>query len=329
MAFAIKQDSWHEVCGHFEPAFFMKYPVALCPPRENGRRSRGEGFTLIELLVVIAIIAILASLLLPALSRAKTSADRIVCTNNQRQLALALNLFVDDHGVFPVSGTFIGVGHRSRVWIHDLEDYSGGKWPKDNPEGKERRRGIFSCPGYNRVSNYYKGLNNLRSELPSGSYGYNFHGVVQRVAEGIVHGLGGEILAGPPKKPEDIRSIRDSEVRHPSDMIALGDSSLGGALGSVRGSYDLSSGLRSSNVRWGFLQPLNLPRKFYPPEESMTPSITAMKKRHNGLQVTAFCDGHVEARQIKGFFDIMDSDILRSWNLDNQPHREGLPRQLR
>lgn len=241
------------------------------------RRSGVGGFTLIELLVVIAIVAILASLLLPALSRAKASVDRTVCTNNQRQLALALNLFVDDHDVFPVSGKSIGVGHRSRVWIHDLEDYSGGNWPEDNPEGKERRRGIFSCPGYNRVSNYYKGLNNLRSELPSGNYGYNFHGVVQRVAEGMAHGLGGEILVGPPQNPEDIRSIRESEVRHPNDMIALGDSSLGGALGSVRGFYDLSSGLRSPTVHWGFLPPLNIPREVYPPEESMTPSITAMK----------------------------------------------------
>lgn len=66
--------------------------------RMKDRRKSSEGFTLVELLVVLAIIAVLAALLLPVLSRSKSSAQRIVCVNNVRQINLALQLYAGNHG---------------------------------------------------------------------------------------------------------------------------------------------------------------------------------------------------------------------------------------
>lgn len=63
-----------------------------------GRRPAARGFTLIELLVVVAIIAILVAILLPALKSARAQAKRTKCLANTRQIALAWNLYVDDHG---------------------------------------------------------------------------------------------------------------------------------------------------------------------------------------------------------------------------------------
>jgi len=106
--------------------------------------KRRRAFTLIELLVVIAIIAILAALLLPALSRAKQKAWTTSCLSNLRQVGLGLRLFADDNTeLYPLSGGTIywgaadaapPVGSGKAGWSEQIFAYTSSS-------------NIFNCPG--------------------------------------------------------------------------------------------------------------------------------------------------------------------------------------
>lgn len=83
-----------------------------------------RAFTLIEILVVIAIIAILASMLLPALSKAKEKGRRTHCVNNLRQMALAGQLYADDNeGRFAPTFWVKGSNVNRKAWFNFLQEY--------------------------------------------------------------------------------------------------------------------------------------------------------------------------------------------------------------
>jgi prepilin-type N-terminal cleavage/methylation domain-containing protein/prepilin-type processing-associated H-X9-DG protein len=184
-----------------------------------------RGFTLIELLVVIAIIAILASMLLPALASAKTKANRIVCLSNLKQWGLALGMYLDDNQqVFPdfsiadntpgaaagydqdnihwtdLAG-FAAGGFGNSAWFNALPPYvsQNALWQyAANPTNFVNGHNVFKCPSAQFLPTEVDPLNRVAF-----SYGINFKGT------------NGAVPAGSPFKA--------GVVAHPSSFVFFSD----------------------------------------------------------------------------------------------------------
>ncbi len=167
-----------------------------------GRRA---AFTLVELLVVIAIIALLAALLLPALSRAKGAALSAACKSNLHQIGLALILYVQDHGRYPPrwsSPVFPNGPNGFPFWDSRLLAYASSN------------RLVFFCPA---AAAGFQWTNTLQ---PSRCYGYNTDGTDPMHTQGhLTLGLNGDWIAA----GEWGGGLREDRVKVVSEMIAVGD----------------------------------------------------------------------------------------------------------
>jgi len=114
-------------------------------------------FTLIELLVVLAVIAVLSSMLLPGLARARGRARQVHCLSNMRQIGIAMKMYADDHGS-RLPGPGHGIDAEKESWIEALAPYVAGVNPlricPSDPRGRNRlqhRTTSYVLNGYTAV----------------------------------------------------------------------------------------------------------------------------------------------------------------------------------
>jgi prepilin-type N-terminal cleavage/methylation domain-containing protein/prepilin-type processing-associated H-X9-DG protein len=256
-----------------------------------------QAFTLIELLVVIAIIAILAAMLLPALTKAKQKAKQAACISNMRQIGIALVMYVGDFNQYPGN---LRTANGTYVWQPRILSFMGNN------------RNAFSCPAALPQSAWDTNLNTTLktvigedgktdhygiatggadSQGTRFSLGYNDWGLSLNANPQL--GLGGDIDGGFNKGP-----VRDSMVRRPVDMLAIGDCRSDAPAGTIQYNANLD------------------------PTDATTQHTQCPCNRHNYRIDLLFCDGHVENPKRNDVIDPNNSTWRARWNNDDNPHPE-------
>ena len=174
-------------------------------------------FTLIELLVVIAIIAILVSMLMPALVQAKAKAREILCVGNHKQLLVGKNVYASDYDDYWTVSSVKWVGNAVIQWQMDIAGYVGqdSSWTGySSAEGT-----VFGCPSFDRsIVAPWAHAQAIGGIAVNGYYG-NL---------GMYHASVEEIKANSPSYISDVqleawRNKRLTEVTAPWQTVAIGD----------------------------------------------------------------------------------------------------------
>ncbi len=231
---------------------------ALADPRRPTLAARPTGcaFTLIELLVVIAIIGILAALLLPVLARSKASAWRADCASHLRQLALASQMYWDDHGGRCFQWYYGVTNNGQLYWFGWLGNGAEGTRPVDLSAGVLypylAASKVRLCPALNYALSQFK----LKAAAPVCSYGYN-------------------ALLSPP----GAAALGINRVGRPTEIALFGDAA------QVNDFQAPASRSTPMLEEWYYLDnPTNYPGPSYYPHGHF---------RHSQRANAAFCDGHV------------------------------------